>query len=112
MSESNYCSYHAVDRKEAFHAASITACPYCEIDRLKRELEEWYSVFGHLSRDADEAGNILNETRSSLEAELTRYRNGVEVDGWVDYTGHIDMHFHDNTLAGQRVKVLVMREDV
>lgn len=40
MFESKYCSYHAVNRKEAFLAASTTDCPFCEINRLTAQLVE------------------------------------------------------------------------
>lgn len=30
-----------------------------DIDAIVAELEEWHSVFGHLSKDADEAGNMI-----------------------------------------------------
>ena len=40
MFESKYCSYHSLNRKEAFQAASTTDCPYCEIDRLTAQIGE------------------------------------------------------------------------
>ena len=44
-----------------FTSIDVKDCPYCEIDRLSAQLAEWYKVFGHLSKDADTAGNIINE---------------------------------------------------
>lgn len=111
MSESKYCSYHAVDRKEAFHAASITACPYCEIDRLKAELtytKEMANAFmderNKLKAELEEQkrenaqlrGNLVQKQNlrsqevkqleaelANAKAELSTYRNGVEVERYV-----------------------------
>lgn len=49
-----------------------------EIRDLKAKLDEWHSIFGHLSKDADEAGNIINEARWELEKERDMLREGLE----------------------------------
>lgn len=39
-------------------------------NKLEMELSEWHSVFGHLSKDPDEAGNIIIKARDGIEQEL------------------------------------------
>ena len=50
-----------------------------EIDNLTREVTEWHSVFGHLSKDADEAGNLINEGLQERDDELQRTRHSYNV---------------------------------
>lgn len=87
----------------------------CQIDRLKRELEEARKIAekGQYQADYFAIRDVLDISRirnNHLEAELARYRNGVEVEGYAN-TITIELHEHlPNDFIFQRVKVLVMKE--
>lgn len=73
MSE-NYC-VHGVPTKSSpwrFTSIDVKDCPYCEIDRLGAQIAEWHKVFGHLSKDADTAGNIINEGIAERDKEIEK----------------------------------------
>ena len=44
------------------------------IDRLTAQLAEWHNVFGHLSKDADTAGNMIYEGIAERNAEIERLK--------------------------------------
>ena len=73
MSE-NYCD-HGVPTKSSpwrFTSIDVKDCPYCEIDRLGAQIAEWHKVFGHLSKDADTAGNMINEGIAERDKEIEK----------------------------------------
>ena len=40
------------------------------VEGLENILSSWYSVFGHLSKDADTAGNMIYEEQQKLREEV------------------------------------------
>lgn len=65
-----------------------------EIKRLRAELAEWRSVFGHLGETPDDCGNAIVEARSAPAVLLTDVAADSVVDGmgWdLDLTEHADM---------------------
>lgn len=108
MSDSKYCSYHAVDRKEAFHAASITGCPYCEIDRLKEENEKLSSRMVNWPNLFDENMRLAT-ANDALREELARYAGAVEVEGVWKQDGILFYPLPTVQLEfNQKVRVLVI----
>ena len=49
------------------------------IESLEYYIDEWLSVFGHLSEDPDEAGNMINEGLRGDTDELGRVRESYNI---------------------------------
>ena len=97
--------------KHALNMPDIGGCPYCEIDRLKAELEytkEMSNAF------MDERNNLRIQL-SEARAEVDRYKAGVEFDTIVGFSvgdGHIFIYEDlpkDKFEVNQRVRVLIMK---
>lgn len=87
MSECKYCSFHAVNRKESYHAPSITDCPYCEIDRLKVELEQARQMI------VDEVAQAKKDHKTiyDLKCQLAEARNIIDKT-YEEHCGRDFMH--------------------
>lgn len=82
MFESKYCSYHVVNRKDAFHAASITDCPYCEIDRLTAMLAERDAEIKGLEEHLQLLREHHNKQLSASQQECERLKEELEASDW------------------------------
>ena len=96
------------------------AKPYqVTIDKLTAELAEMREEYGH---KCAKCGSVLQlvrpgkhqcqycEMESALTAELARYKQGVEVEDFVNHYGVLEAEFELRPdLWGKRVRVLVMK---
>lgn len=96
------------------------AKPYqVTIDKLTAELAEVREEYGH---KCAKCGSVLQlvrpgkhqcqycEMESALTAELARYKQGVEVDDFVNHYGVLQAEYELPThLRGKRVRVLIMK---
>lgn len=108
---------------------------YVEIDDLRRQLEEAQAEVERLKQDVRCQGLIIqNATEGwvpemlykAVEAKLSRYEGAVEVEGIIYSNNYVPSIFGEpynriellrvpnmpDIVQGQRVKVLVMKEDV
>lgn len=93
--------------------------PVAELERLEKELAEVREEYGH---KCAKCGSVLQlvrpgkhqcqycEMESALTAELARYKQGVEVEDFVNRYGVLEAEYELRPeLWGKRVRVLVMK---
>lgn len=118
MSEEAICICEKHDFYDFFPNNEKTKCPCCEVERLTAELAEvmeeakvWQDRYRKRGYVMDEHAKAL-ERAEIAEAELARYKQGVEVEDFVNRYGVLEAEFELRPdLWGKRVRVLVMKEE-
>ena len=111
MSEEAICICEKHDFYDFFPNNEKTKCPCCEVEHLTEQLNSKQDALSAALLALDNAV----ERCVGLEAELARYKQGVEVDGYISDDGlgleSISMwDYRKRFKKGQHVRVLVMKE--
>ena len=114
MNEEAICICEKHDFYDFFLNNEKTKCPCCEVEHLTEQLNSKQDALSAALLALDNAVSRA----AGLEAELARYKSGVEVGAIVrsrgtsyagfDYYVEIPMPKHT---SGQRVRVLIMKEE-
>ena len=108
MSEEAICICEKHDFYDFFPNNEKTKCPCCEVEHLTEQLNSKQDALSAALLALDNAV----EQCVGLEAELARYKQGVEVEDFVNRYGVLEAEFELRPdLLGKRVRVLVMKEE-
>ena len=114
MSEEAICICEKHDFYDFFPNNEKTKCPCCEVERLTEQLNSKQDALSAALLVLDNAV----ERCVGLEAELDRYKQGVELRCFLDFNEllqksviDIDDQTFSADLIGRRVRVLVMKEE-
>ena len=108
MSEEAICICEKHDFYDFFPNNEKTKCPCCEVECLTEQLDSKQDALSAALLALDNAV----ERCVGLEAELDRYKQGVEVEDFVNRYGVLEAEYELRPdLRGKRVRVLVMKEE-
>ena len=106
MSEEAICICEKHDFYDFFPNNEKTKCPCCEVEHLTEQLNSKQDALSAALLALDNAV----ERCVGLEAELDRYKQGVEVEDFVNRYGVLQAEYELRPdLWGKRVRVLVMK---